>query len=669
MESIDLMALAALVQFTLFANAVAPFCGIVAGFSAVKAYHSFAQEQQGWCQLWAGLMVSALLLGPFAYFGLGPLTAWLGFVGGELPSWQLYAHFVGFAAGISLVFAWGRYLTPRIERLKASVTRRNAAERNRRTDVRDISRHLPDASTVFDPVKYMDPAKGVFLGLNEDNVPQYIPIDMWRRSHVQLIGTTGAGKGVASAILLAQALRDGEAVVVIDPKDDEWAPHVLRAECERQNVPFLLVDLRNESPQIDLIDGASADQLEELLVAGFGLVDAGDAADFYRIGDRQAARLAGQILEEDGDGSWTIAHLANHNLIRKSKEEAPGFVGKIDELARVKAISAPYQTHLSNTVANGGCLYIIGSMRNARVRTAQRMLLVRLLQLVETRDRVNTTPRPVCCFLDELKYHLSRPALEGLGAARDKGLHLILAHQSLADLRDCPADLDGDAVVGAVVENCGLRIAYRVRDPETAGWLAAMSGTILVDDESRKIERNLGLSELIDSERTVRQAERFLVDQNMLLNLPPRVAVIYGKALPFFAHVCPLKVAKRELETVAMKREREAPPAQVIAPEPEPTPTRGAAWLLDGVPPPPWEEVPPDALELDQPAADLFATDEPEPSAVAPALPFTLDQPAADPSADPFASIDLDAPAVAAERPKKPKPVTIRTEDFPDVDF
>jgi type IV secretory pathway TraG/TraD family ATPase VirD4 len=45
--------------------------------------------------------------------------------------------------------------------------------------------------------------------------------------------------------------------------------------------------------------------------------------------------------------------------------------------------------------------------------------------------------------------------------------------------------LKGDAVVGAVVENAKFKLVYRVMDPDTAEWVARMSGTILVDDELR----------------------------------------------------------------------------------------------------------------------------------------------------------------------------------------
>ena len=537
-----------------FMSSISPYTGVVIGLAGINTWHAAAEERTLSLQVWGWVLCGALIAGPGAYFGLPLIVKFFGFEGGYFPRWHLTAYFLGCLAGLVGAFVWARRIAPMLATAKSKVTRRSDLVRNRKTDVREIAHHLPDPRKDFDPRKYLDAKKGVFLGLDEQGQPQYLPQELWRKSHVQLIGTSGAGKGVAAAVLLAQALRDGEAVVVMDPKDDEWAPHVLKAEAERLGMPFRLVDLRDDAPQLDLFDGATADQLEELLVAGFSLAEKGESADFYRIADRQAARLAGCLLDELGAGV-TPQSLAEHPEIRKAKQTAAGFVGKLDELARVKALDAPFARHLSDTVRDGGCLYIIGSMRNERIKSAQRMALVRLLQLVETRDRINTKPRSVCVFLDELKYHLSRPALEGLGAARDKGMHLVLAHQSLADLRDCPADLDGEAVVGAVVENCAIRITYRVRDPETAEWLASMSGTILVDDEVRKVDRNVALAEVMDGERTVRQAERYLIDQNMLLNLPYRVAVVYGGVLPVFAHICPVKTSKSVLKLSRIERQ------------------------------------------------------------------------------------------------------------------
>ncbi len=155
------------------------------------------------------------------------------------------------------------------------------------------------------------------------------------------------------------------------------------------------------------------------------------------------------------------------------------------------------------------------------------MILTRLIQIAETRDRIKEKPRPIAIFLDELKYHLSRPALEGLGAARDKGVHILMAHQSIKDLYDCPADLDGDAVAGSVVENCKFMLVYRLRDPDTAEWVARMTGSILVDDEMRKVTTDISLTEKIDTDRMIRQAERYYIDSNMLLNLPKFVGFVF----------------------------------------------------------------------------------------------------------------------------------------------
>ena len=71
-----------------------------------------------------------------------------------------------------------------------------------------------------------------------------------------------------------------------------------------------------------------------------------------------------------------------------------------------------------------------------------------------------------------------------------------------------------------------------------------MSGSILVDDEARTVSKNVALAEKVDSDRTIRQADRYYVDENMMQNLPDGVAVVYGLGLAKFAQVCNLKTVK-----------------------------------------------------------------------------------------------------------------------------
>lgn len=451
------------------------------------------------------------------------------------------------AAGIVFHYVARRMLAPELDKLKHKMIKKTSLERNVRTDVRSVKELLPN-TLVYRPEDYIDLAKGVFVGMNRHHEPQYILLKDWQKQHAAIIGTTGAGKGVATALILSQSIIAGEGVFFLDPKNDEFAPHVFKKVCEDAGKPFVLIDLNNKNYQLNLIKDIDDEQLEELLIAGFSLGDKGGSggSDFFRIDDRRAARATAKLINEDPTA--TIRDLFDGDYVQGISETIKGFFGKIEELALLNAINAVEGFDLKKIFDEGGCCYVIGSLRNSKVLMAQKMIFMRLLQLAETRDRINETPRTIAIVLDELKYHLSRAALEGLGTARDKGVHIIMTLQSIDDMKDCSADLNADAIMGAVVENSKFKLVYRLMSPETAEWVAKMSGTILVDDESRKAKTSKVLTEIIDDERTIRQAERYFVDSNMLLNLPDFVSYIFTtKELPRAALIAPLKVKKQEL--------------------------------------------------------------------------------------------------------------------------
>lgn len=478
--------------------------------------------------------------------------------------WQ----FAGMATlGGAVAATYMRWVVPAVDQAAERLTKGTALERNGKTDVRTIHQLLPAVPPAFDPLKFWG-SQGFFLGIGEGGRPVYWPGDL---PHVQVTGTTGAGKGVFLSMLAAQCAARGEAVFYLDPKDDEWAPHVLAHVAAQRGVPFHFVDLRpSAGPQINLLAGASEEEITELFYAGFGLSERGTDADFYRLADRQAAKKMARLAAAGATPAalWNALWNAHGATLR---EEAPGFAGQLQEMAELPAVNADLgRLDLEKIINDGGAVFVVGSMRNTAVIRMQRMLLVRLIQLAERRDRTADAPRKICIVLDELKYHVSRPALEALGAARDKGVHLVLAHQSLADLRDCPADLDPEAVVGAVMENGKVKLAYRVEDPDTAEWLARKSGRIQADDEIRRVTRNAALAETVDNERTIRQAERFFIDDNMVLNLKPSQAVLFGLGLPQFLHTSPIRVTKTKLVPRIVAGDRVTDPADLISPRKNP---------------------------------------------------------------------------------------------------
>ena len=477
------------------------------------------------------------------YFGLPSISVYLSGQEVDLPQSHLFATIVGIIFGLIGLWLLIRYATSRVEIIKNRITRRSRVERNRKTDIRAIGVHLPDPQQKYDPRRFFNTKKGIFFGLDENRKPLYIPADKWRRSHVDVIGTTGSGKGVAAGLALTQALAAGEAIVIIDPKNDEFLPHVMFQAASQAEVPYLYLDLQADSPQWNPLQDKSAAEIAELFSAGFSLGEKGTDADFYRLDDRRAARVFADILPNPrptvADGYKLL--LTQQPALAESGKK---FCFDLEELGMVPAIRTAEGADLSRIIELGGVIYVRGSMRNPSILKLQRIFVLSMIQIIEKRDRDNA--RHVCLFLDEFKYLISRQALEALGAIRDKRAHVIIAHQSLGDLRDCPADLDPETVVSSVNENCAIKISYAVKDPDTADWLARMSGQILVDDEIRQVKTNIGLAERNENQRSLRQAERPLVDTNMLQALPERCAVLYGVGLAKFFFTAPIPVIKQE---------------------------------------------------------------------------------------------------------------------------
>lgn len=471
----------------------------------------------------------------------------------RFPLWIMSITFT--AAGLIFHIIARRLLAGEIDNLRHRMIKKSKLERNTRTDVRKVKELLPD-STEYNPLDYIDLKKGIFIGLNKDDQPQYITLKEFRTQHAAIIGTTGSGKGVTATVLLYQAILSGEAVFVEDPKDDEWAPHVLREACKKAGKKFTLINLNKLNYQLDLLADISHEQLEELFNAGFSLAKKGEASDFYRIKDRRAARNTAAIYEK----GMTLRDLFNTDFVQALREDVPAFCGELEEIALVNSINAKNGFSLKEVFDEGGCCYIIGSTRNQKIISAQRMILTRLIQIAETRDRINSTPRTIAIFLDELKYHLSRPAMEGLGTARDKGVHIFMAFQATDDLRDCPSDLNGDSVIGAVIENAKFKLIYKIQNPETAEWAAKMTGSILVDDEMRKVRTDLSLTEKVDTDRMIRQAESYYIDSNMFLNLPEKVGFVFTSTeLPRATKMFQVQVKKENIGLLSFEYKQATP--------------------------------------------------------------------------------------------------------------
>lgn len=455
---------------------------------------------------------------------------------------------IGTVIGSWAVWYLTRHITPRFVAYLDEHTLN--IERDVLTDIRTINRQLQNhppfkLHKITTDRRHND---GVLGGIGLSKKPIWLPLADFRENHLQLIGPTGSGKGIAAQILLAQSILHGDCVIVFDPKQggDRWLPSVLSETCKVENVPFRYIDLCADVPQFNLLKGASAREIAQLLVTGLRLSRKGQESDFYRLAERSFARR-GAEGEFGLPSSIPALAEALREAVGKEFDAVRGLLDQMDELAQIPALQTEGGIDLSAVLSEGGVLYVVGSDMDEDVLLLLPMIVLRLVQLIRSRDQ--GTGRHVVMFLDEVKYLLSRPVLNSLGLIRDRGCNLVLAHQALQDLY-C-IDADRETTEGVVRINCTLRLCFRQTEPETVQWIADQTGTILVDVESREINRNAGLADIPLEVRRIQKVQRPLVDANMIQQLPKGCAVLIGSGIPKLIYLKPLLTRQRKFVPVS----------------------------------------------------------------------------------------------------------------------
>ncbi len=443
-----------------------------------------------------------------------------------LSSWRLTGFGIEAVVGMIASFVAFRRATPLLNDWYCRLFKKHYEGL---TDVRHIERHLPDQLAGYDPRPYFK-SDQLLLGLKKKKVPLYLPYSLWISSHLQILGTTRAGKGVLLCLLFYQAIVNfKETSIYIDPKRDKWAVHVLKAAADTAGVPFLLIDLNADAPpQINLLQGTTAADIEALFAAGFGLSEKGLESDVYRLNDRYIASEAARIAAENTN--YTLGDLYQ-TLLENSEDFHKNylfFAGSLREMASLHSINSDAGIDIEAIIRQHGVIYVVGSMNNPRVVKAQKMLVFRIMQIAQKINAERETIFPIALCLDEFKYLISSITLQTLGASLGSGLHALLAHQSLHDLRGTSADLDADMVMGAVMDNTRIKISYRLEDPETAEQFARKSGTIPVESELKTYTKSAGLMLSGTGDARTQEVTRYHIDTNMLLHLSPGCAVIYG---------------------------------------------------------------------------------------------------------------------------------------------
>lgn len=425
---------------------------------------------------------------------------------------------------------------------------------DRFSDIRHVFQIIVQTKN-FDPLDFIkinsknhSKDKCIFVGKHEFNQPIYITQKQFFATHIQIMGCTGSGKGIAATCMMGQLILAGISTIVFDPKrdGDEWAPHVLKMMAHRAHKKFHLINLQADKPQINLLKNITADELNELLQASMGIQDVGSDSDYYRRKDRKAAMKVATLA----GAAECIPHIEALALkeFSSAMNEAESFRDQLEILAQIKAVQTTTGIDLREAIYNGDCIYIIGTDNIPQIQLLQKMILLRIKQLIERRDRLKKH-RHVTVFVDELKCFLTRPVLVSLAMIRDHGCNFILAHQAPGDLFDVSKDMDGKATYSGVTNNTNIKLIYKLNDSDDQYRAAALTGEKIVQREHKEILTNTGMGELIDTDKKhIMPTKEYLYPQNVFGALQPRVGVIIGVGIAKLCFTAPIKVRRGRLE-------------------------------------------------------------------------------------------------------------------------
>lgn len=354
-------------------------------------------------------------------------------------------------------------------------------------DVSDSSARLAHMATpyILDSELLRRP---VFVGMAQDGRgtrrPTFLPPDLIRKNFISFLGASGTGKTKLSTLILCQMLREGDAVVCFDPKDDEFQPGTLISEARKLGRPVVYVNMREPVAQINPFKSTTRAQREQLLQTALQLDPSGNpSVDFHRGEDRDASAAListglDNILDLVGTGSTIKAVTGRINFWRELRD-----------LARLEAFHTEESPDLLEVIQAGGLIYIVGDTDDLRIVAGQRLMLARVLQIIKGRERVGA--RQVSLFLEEFKYSISNAALRALGTIRDRRCNLMLAYQSYGDLEDC-GTLPPKAVLGAAKGNTTLKFVFKLEDGNTAKEFSAIAGehSIMVESIGKTLDDN-----------------------------------------------------------------------------------------------------------------------------------------------------------------------------------
>ncbi|MFP3558201.1 type IV secretion system DNA-binding domain-containing protein [Paraburkholderia sp. SIMBA_049] len=444
--------------------------------------------------------------------------AWL--AGRFVQYWPLVAGAIVY--GLVLRFVWDRYVSPKLSAYWRSM--RVTQEADKPVDARDEAGSL--AAKDFEPEKFFQRGS-MFYGLNDLGEPIRIALDLFKKIHHAILGPTRYGKGVVLQAIYKQCIRAGFTVFYIDPKGDDYLPYLLQNEAELASRRFVYLDLNPGGKGTwHPFLGGDFRQRRTRIVRAYNLESAGTDADVYKAKERS---LLDDALEAtDGTIKSLSAYVAEKG--NAGDRDLSTLRDSLREWARVDTFSQPSRRKghsIEACLMNNAVVYVRGDLDDPVIKAATKAYISELVAEIKRLHPKRTSH--VTVGVDELKFLACAEINSALAAIAGYDANLLLAAQSIANI-EAPDDkrLDGKALAREFEVNTHIKLVYRAQDERTAEWAENLSGTQWLDIAQREnVKANVHGGEQWEGTRTIAKLEHAIISRNTLLNLPPRVGIVY----------------------------------------------------------------------------------------------------------------------------------------------
>lgn len=361
-------------------------------------------------------------------------------------------------------------------------------------------------------------ATAIVLGRSQDGTPVSLPVRA-RLEHMHVVGTTGGGKTRLIQHCACQDIAQGRGVCIIDPHGNhegsmyrsilEWIarrPHL-------RNRTIHLIDPNSGShvtgfnalslPSAEYDPPVIAEAMQEALERVWGEEDMNTKPTMQRVLSALLttltelkltiadARLLFDPDDRHGVRAWAIRELKDeeareelewlHSIATDARGpqdfrmEVTGPRNRLAKLTRSRAVKLIVSQDVDGidfrAALDEGHIILAnlspGPFAGDKAVQMLGRLLTRSIFFHTVRRR--HPERPFFLYLDECQRYLSGDVSQMLAETRKYGTGVVLAHQTLAQLRAA-----GEDVLDAVKSTTNIKVVTRIKDPREAAELADM---------------------------------------------------------------------------------------------------------------------------------------------------------------------------------------------------